>query len=394
MQLCTGDRLTKESGLYKGVRKMKVKLVFFAIPVVFFVLMMDSSLTAVDTRDIDQVLKKTVLDARDFEIIDRFLDEAVQELVRERNFTEIAKRRAVIISRKSEQGQYAEQFSKSAYKYIQGGFKQAETLNPETRRTNAIINLLILIYGLEDPRLVELASNSLDNANAVIRYWAVKCLTSPAIVQQLNSGAGSDPAQAAAIVGRLRPLIETSSAEILILIGEFAAGVNIPQAEALLLQVADERIKRYAAWTVKHELSDIVLLKLLEARITVADPGSSASVSKSAVARRFAQLYSYVIQRYLKGPVVLNETQKNHLKSVMVEVQEKCVSRLLGSPQATIRRALERESMAAISDEHNTLLGSDNTPGQLPAKLGFDYGTDSAGAKRTAPVPLPDAPRK
>jgi hypothetical protein len=101
-----------------------------------------------------------------------------------------------------------------------------------------------------------------------------------------------------------------------------------------------------------------------------------------------------VIQRYLKGPVVLNETQKEHLASVMVEVQEKCVSRLLGSPQTGFRRAIERESMTAISEEHDALLGSDNTAGQLPIKLGFDYGTDSAGAKRTAPIPLPDAPRK
>ena len=46
---------------------MKVKLAFFAVLVIFLVLAIDSSLTAVDTRDIDQVLKKTVLDPRDFE---------------------------------------------------------------------------------------------------------------------------------------------------------------------------------------------------------------------------------------------------------------------------------------------------------------------------------------
>jgi len=393
MQHCTGDRLTQESGLNKGVRKMKIKVAFLAILVVFLILAMDSRLTAVDTRDIDQVLKKTVLDARDFEIIDQFLDEAVQELVRERNFTEIAKRRAVIISRKSEQGQYAEQFSKSAYKHIQEGFEQAKQLTPEKRRTNAIVNLLILVHGLEDLRLVNLAVAWLDSDHAVIRYWAVKCLTSPAIIQQLNAAAESNPGQAATIVGRLRPLIDASSAETLVQIARFSAAVNAPQSEQLLLDVADERIDRYANWTVKHELSDIVLLKLLESKIPVSAADSSGA-RKPEMARRFAQLYSYVIQRYLKGPVVLNETQKNHLASVMVEAQEKCVSRLLGSPQTSFRRALERESMDAISAEHDSLLGSGNNPGQLPAKLGFDYGTDSAGAKRTAPIPLPDAPRR
>ncbi|UCF16276.1 MAG: hypothetical protein JSW59_02225 [Phycisphaerales bacterium] len=373
---------------------MKVKLAFFAVLVVCLVLVMDSSLTAVDTRDIDLVIKKTVLDNQDLAIIDRFLDEAVQELVRERKFTDIARRRAVIISRKSEQGQYAEQFSKSAHKHIQEGFKQAEALRPEQRKTNAIINLLILINGLEDIRLMDLAVARLNDQNAVIRYWAVKCLTNPAIVQQLNASVESNPTQAVAIVGQLKPLVDTSSAETLTLMARFAAGLNIPQAEALLLQIADERIKRYADWTVKHELSEIALLKLLESKITVAASGSSQSVSRPAVARRFAQLYSHVIQRYLKGPVVLDDTHKNHLASVMVEVQEKCVSRLLGAPQTTFRRALERENMAAIADEHKALLGGDTTPGQLPSKLGFDYGTDSAGAKRTVPVPLPDAPRK
>ena len=94
--------------------------------------------------------------------------------------------------------------------------------------------------------------------------------------------------------------------------------------------------------------------------------------------------------RYLKGKDVLSDTQKGHLASVLVEVQEKCVSRLLGTPQTTFRRALERANPTAIADEHNRLLGSGTTAGQLPSKLGFDYGTDSAGAKRTAPVPLPD----
>jgi hypothetical protein len=150
------------------------------------------------------------------------------------------------------------------------------------------------------------------------------------------------------------------------------------------------RIKRYADWTVKHELSDIALLKMLEAKITAA----GSSLGKPAVARRFAQLYSYAIQRYLKGPVVLNNTQMGHLASVLVEVQEKCVSRLMGSPQTTFRRALERENMAAISDEHDALLGSGTTQGQLPARLAFDYGTDPAGAKRTVPIPLPDAPQR
>ncbi len=377
---------------------MKVKLAFFAVLVTFLVLAMDWSVMAVDTGPIDKVRKKTVLDDQDFKVIDDFLAEAVQELVRDRDFTSIARRRTVIISRKSDQPQYAQQFLQSAHKHIQAGFAQAETLRPEPRKTNAIINLLILVDGLEDLRLADLALVKLKDENAVVRYWAVHCLANPAVVQQLNAGAASNPAPATGIAGQLEDLVETSSAETLALIARFAAAVKIPQGEALLLQVADTRIKRYADWTVKHELSDIALLKLLESKLPLSSQGAGgpvpASLGKPAIARRFAQLYSYAIQRYIKGETVLDDTQKGHLASVMVEVQEKCVSRLLGTPQTTFRRAIERASLSAISDEHNALLGGGATAGQLPSKLGFDYGTDSSGAKRTVPAPLPEPVKK
>jgi len=315
-------------------------------------------------------------------------------LVRERDFTTIARNRSVIISRKGEQPQYVQQFLQSALKHIQAGFGRAEQLSPEQRKTNVVVNLLILIDGLEDLALADMALARFKDENAVVRYWAVHCLSSPAIVQQLNAGAASNPGPAASIATQLKDIVDSSSVETLALIAGFGATIDIPQGEELLLQVADARIKRYADWTVKHELSEIALLKLLESKLPLSSQGPGGAVpaglGKPAIAQRFAQLYSYAIQRYLKGQGVLNDTQKDHLASVLVEVQEKCVSRLLGTPQTTFRRAIERANLAAIVDEHNGLLGNGTTAGQLPSKLGFDYGTDSAGAKRMAPIPLSD----
>jgi hypothetical protein len=78
----------------------------------------------------------------------------------------------------------------------------------------------------------------------------------------------------------------------------------------------------------------------------------------------------------------------------MIEIEENCISKLLGKQQVTIRRAIERNNMAALSDEHNNLLGSETTTGQLPSKLGFDYSTTPNGPKLTAPIPLPEKPQK
>lgn len=377
---------------------MKIKQAFFAILAVSFVLAINSSTVAVNTRDIDAVMKKSVIDDQDKKVIDVFLSEAVTELVKTRDFTSIAKVRSVILSKKSTQSQYAQQFSESAYTHIKAGFEQAQTLKTEERTTNVNINLLILIDGMQDLRLTDLAIGMLKDENMVIRYWAVHCLTNPAMVQQLNAGITSNNESATTIAEQLKGVVESSKPEIIVHIARFAANINIPEGEQLLLQVADDRIKKYADWTVMHEFYDIIILKLLESKIPLSSQGMgiplpTASLSKPAIARRFAQLYSYAIQRFIKGQDTLNDTQKQHLASVLIEIEEKCISRLLGVPQVTIRRAIERDNITALSDEHNRLLGDETNTGQLPSKFGFDYSTTPNGPKRTAPIPLPERPQ-
>ena len=375
---------------------MKIKWVIFAVLVAILVLLMNSGSVAVNTREVDVVRKKTVLDNQDLKIIDDFLAQAIQELVRTRDFTSVAKIRSVILSRQSTQGQYAQQFSESARKHIVAGFQQAQTLRRPERITAVLINLLILIDGLHDLGLADSAIAMLKNENMVIRYWAVHCLANTEVVTQLNSAANST--QASVIAAQLKEIIETSSPEIIAWIAKFATGVNIPQGEELLLQIADIRIKRYADWTVKYELFDSALLKYLSSKIPLPSQSLGGALptttgTKPEIARRLAQLYSYAIQRYIKGAGILNDTQKSHLASVLVDTEDKCIGGLLGRPQLTIRRALERNSVSAILAEHDRLLGSATTPGQLPTTLKFDYGS-TGNSNRTAPLPLPDPPTK
>lgn len=376
---------------------MKIKWVIFAVLVVFLILVMNPGSKAVNTREVDNVRKKAVLDNSDLKIIDDFLAEAINELVRTRDFTSIAQLRTVILSRQStqsQQGQYAQQFSESARRYIAQGFLDAQKLPRQERITGVTINLLILVDGLKDLGLADQAVPMLNNENMVIRYWAVHSLTNPGIITQLNTPANSN--QASVFAAKFIEILDTSTPEITALIARFAAGVKIPQAEQLLCQIADIRIKRYADWTVKYELYDSAILKFLSSKIPLASqsPGSTSTTSatsKTAVARCFAQLYSYAIQRYAKGADILNNTQKSHLASVLADIEEKCIGTFL-KPQMTIRRALERNSLPAILAEHDRLLGSATTPGQLPQTLNFDYSTNPTGPKLTAPIPLPDPP--
>jgi hypothetical protein len=370
---------------------MKVKGAVFAVLAAFFASATGLSWAVVDTRAIDAVRDKTVLENKDLFIIDNFLSEAVREISKTRDFASIAKVRMDIISRRSPQPQYSQQFSESAQKYIFAAFEAALQL-PEERRTKLMVNLLILVDGLEDLRLADLAIAKLKDNNTIIRYWAVHCITNEVIAKQLNTGGSANVKIARLFLERLKEVVDSSSPEIIGLIAKFAGDINIPQGEEMLVQIADMRMKKYASWTVEYELLDGVILKLLDSKI--ASGSGLKSSDKSAAAVRFGQLYSFAIQRYVKGRGSLTDTQKRQLASVLVETEDKCVGRILGAPQSIIKKAVERDDYAAIVVEHNRLLGDAKQAGELSSKLNFDYGTTSDGRKRTAPPPLPAPPPK
>jgi len=376
---------------------MRGKRTFLGVLAAFLVLAVHSGSEAVDTRAIDRVRNKGVLDSSDFQIIDDFVNEAVRELVRTKDegFSSIATIRSVILSRSSSktsvQAQYAEEFSKSALKYISLGFQDAEKLTPEGRKLKVKVNLLILMDGLEDVRLADLAIGALKDKNTVIRYLAVHSLTNAGIVKQLNSTGVDNSKLARRIVERLGELVDKSGPEVIRLMAEFAAAVKVAQGEDLLGQIADMRMKRYADWTVQYELLDAAILRLLSEKIS--SPAVLLRKNEAAGARRFAQLYSYVLQRYVKGRDSLSATQKHQLASVLVEIEQSCIAKLLEMRQTVIKRAVEGGDYTALLQEHSRLLGDKTRAGRLPLKLKFDYGETSDGVKRIAPIALPEQPR-
>lgn len=372
---------------------MKFKRPFFAVFMVFLVLLLSSISKAVDTADIDAVRSKGVLDSRDLLVIDRFVGEAVDELVQVRDFTSVAKVRTVILSRSSSgtdsaAAQYAAQFSESAYKHISKGFEEASRLTPEDNRFKTVLNLLILVDSLGDIRLADLALAWVNDESPVIRYWAVHCVTNSGIIEKLNRGETGNPGLASEIAEQLKGLVESSSPEILVLMTEFAGGVAIDEAEELLLQIADARISRYSDWTVEYELLDGAILKALDGKIDASGEGVSA------IGQRFGQLYSYVTQRYVKGRDILSAEQMQQLASVLVETEILCISKRTRIAQSVIKTAVEQEDYVAVMEEHNRLLGDQTRAGQLPTMLKFDYGKKPDGSSRTAPLVLPEPPKE
>jgi len=368
---------------------MSLKRAVFAILVGGLVLMMFSvSRAVVDLRRIKEVHGKSVLTQQDMDVIDEFMKDAVTDLVRTTDFTQVSKTRTTILTYQSSQAQYAQQYSESAYRYVAAGVQEARTdIRDESRRVKVIANLLILVDSLKDPRLVDLAVAEIRHPASAVRYWAVRATTDVALWSKLSQNQGAAAQLAGRILAECSQVVDTSSPEVLHLMTEFAGRYDTAEAERLLMQIADARIGRYADWSVKYELMDNAILRVL------CDKVVAGGASAAPLAKRFGQLYSFVMQRYIKGQgdVAMKPVSLNYLVSVLIETEEKCVGRLVGTPQATIRRAIEAKDVAALQAEHDRLLGAGNQAGTLSAKFNINYGPE--GQTRAAPLALPDRPQ-
>lgn len=368
---------------------MKKWRMFFFTSIVVLSLTVTTDLHAADTWEIDRVRSKEVLGSEDFEIIDEYVAKCVRELVTASDLTSTAKISTLFLSRsvteeESASAQYTEQFLEAAHKHLATGFELAAKLETEKHQSIAVVNLLILIDGLKEVRLADLAIARLDDDSMVIRYWAVHAVTNPGIIAKLNS---EKTKPASEITVKLLQLVESSSDEILVLMSRFAVGIDVREGEELLLKIANLRISKYANWDVEYEHLDSVVLNGLCDKL-------ASSPNGATVGRSFGRLYSCVIQRYVKGRNILSAAQKGKLASVLTEIERSCVSRILEKPQATIKRALEHEDITSLLLEHSRLLGDQTRAGQLAEKLGFDYGTNADGSRRIEPPGLPDPPEE
>jgi len=361
---------------------MSVRRVFSAVLVGGLVLGLSMiGWAQVDSSRIDEVIKKSVLGAQDFEIIDAYVADAIGRLVRTIDFTEVARTRASIVGHQSAQAQYAQRFSEACLREITKGFDYAnhEISDPQ-RRFKVHANLLILVNELNDPRLIDVSIRMISHEAGAVRYWAVRAATSSALWEKLGQDQAVAASTARKILDACNQTAQSSSAEILNLMAQFAGRFDTPQALELLGRIADVRIKSYADWEVKYEIVDAGLLKVMGSKI-------AAGASGAQLARPFAQLYSFAIQRYIRGTQsnVLKGLSRNYLAAVLLETEEQCLGKLLGGTQTGIRRALEANDLNALQAEHDRLLGGPSGKGVLAVKFGFTYANNGA-----APLALSD----
>jgi hypothetical protein len=343
----------------------------------------------IDTKAIDEVVKKTTLSQEDAQAIDEFVADAIQDLVGAVDFAEASKTRAIILKYQTgKQDEYTKRYSEAAYKQIEGGLAVAKESPDPAKRSKVAANLLILADAMKDTRLLDLAVKSVAEKDPAIQYWAVRLTTDPNLWTKINQNQATAAQLTTKLLTEFGQLAAGSAPEVQVLMSSFAGRSNAPAADEVLTRIADARIKQYSDWTVNYERADVTVLRQLGEKI------AAGSAAKSQLAKRFAQLYSFAIQRYLKGQkfVARWDQSKDSLATVLIETEDKCVGKLLGAPQMTIRKAIEAGYAKALQAEHDRLLGTGNQPGALPAKLSFTYGGD--GQSLPAPIPLLDPTAK
>lgn len=338
---------------------------------IFTALVFGSVLFAANTRELDNVREKGVLNSDDFAVIDTFIAESVNELMTAVDLTSLSNLRNSIISRNQAQSgeQYKVVFSDSLNKYIPGAFEKAESLSPKKNSVILTTNLLILIESLQDERLTDYAMQYLKNSNVIIRYWAVKCVTNQFMVEKFDSSLY--PIFAGKATKLLNDLIVDGDTDSLAAIVNFASQIRSTAGSEMLLSIADRRIGEYASWEVDNELIDATLLSVLfdiYARDT----------TKKVYAQKFGQLFSYVMQRYIKGQAILTDKQKSDLASVMIEIEQSSMIKALGLRQSVIKTAVEDGKIEALEREYARLFGSGGQKGELASKMDFDYSPGGA----------------
>lgn len=354
---------------------------------ILLILTMCSYCLGAELWEIEEVRNKGVLGNEDFQIIDSFVAGSVKELIGARDFTDMARIRAKLLSRSSSnsnssKAQYRRQFYKSAHKYISEALEWAEQLEDKDKKLVENINLLILIDGLRDVQFADLVLDKLTDSNMAIRYWTVHSVCNSEVIEQLNAENSDLTGQ---MVSRLASIVEKSDDSVVAMIVRFAAAIRSEQGTELLLKVVDVRIRQYASWSVDNEMLDAVILQSLYRKLAVTNPNNKV------FAQPFGQLYSYVIQRYIKGNEKLNDEQKQKIVSVIVEIEAKCISKLF-EPQTTIKRAIEARDLEGLIREHKLLLGDSDEEGKLGAKFNFKY-RHSDGSENMGPEALPAPPR-
>ena len=345
---------------------------------------------ALSTRDIDAVRKKDILENSDIQIISDFTAEALSELIFTDEPSEIADIRGTIISRsKSENQQYLQAFTEAMAAAVDKGFDEADTLKDEKLVKRAKLNLLLLISELGSLNLTDQAMKYISSDQAAVRFLAVKSVTNEKVITEIKDTGTDGNAKSREILTALTSILsDETDSSIILEIAKFAASANGNQAKELLADIADKRMDMYRNWRIIDADMDGRILELTGEKASL----STSNSERAELTEKFAQLYSFVIQRYAKSYKTAGEDELGNMVTTLVAVENGVLGKMLGAQSSSIRKALEKKDMVALMSSHDLILGSADGKGALAKAMNFTYSHGDSSTDQ--PEKLSDIPKK
>ncbi|MCE5184611.1 MAG: hypothetical protein LLF76_00605 [Planctomycetaceae bacterium] len=337
--------------------------------------------SAVDTVDIAAVRQRSTasVSTADQAVITKFWRTSLDRMFLAPEPQEVVDTRLQLVEQKGgDNAVFAETYLGEALKDIQVAYETVQKIESPSKRLLIEQNLTILVAELQSPKLLPLVLDRTASEDEVVRYWAVKAITQPAIASELAKPGSSQSQVTDAVLKAVsqRAPVETRP-EIARMVLLFAGSVDHPAARELLISMADKRIELYKNWTVQNEDLDVSLLNALGGVATL-----QSGDTKALFGRKFAELYAVILQRYLKGQGKLGPASIERLVTVIVEVDQSCLDKVM-TIKTGIKTAIQRKT--GLEREYETLLGNRMMAGELATKLRFDYGKDASGKAITAP---------
>lgn len=354
-----------------------------------------SAAYSVNTTEIESLRLRTQggsseLTSSDKSTIAKFWTEALNQMLLSKSSNEIVEIRRQLESQKGDDflSYYATAYITQAKTDIQEAFQNVVRLEDSQQRQMLEQNLMILVANLQSPELAPLALQHFEDKDAVVRYWAFKAVTQPAVIQQLTSEVTRDEQTTEAILNALEVQAATGLyPETQKMVINFCAAFDQLKARDILLAIANKRIAAYKDWTVNDESPDAVLLTVLGA---IAEQNADPEVKK-VFGRTFAELYALVLQRYLQGKDTFSSEHIDRLLTVIAEVDQTALDKIMGV-KTGILAAVKRGQ--GLESQYETLLGNQMFRGQLAEKYKFDYGKDASGKSLMAPPKLGPMPQE
>jgi hypothetical protein len=347
-----------------------------------------------ETMTIEQVHTQynqstTQLDAAAIAVIDDFWRKSLDVMMLSQDSEKIVELRLELKKYKGSNNLsfYSSAYQKAAKEHLKVAIETVGKWEEGTPKAMVERNLMILIAEIGSVALVDLALPKLSSNDTMVRYWAVRSLTSQDIIDQSKSDAVTrDDKRTDQVLAGLEAYLQATPDTVTIpLVIRFAREMDTASSGKMLSEMADRRIKAYMDWTVTDEQNDADILKGLgNMALRTTDP-----TQKQELLSRFGQLYACVLGRYMQGDK-LPSVSKERLISVIVEVEDKILVKGVPGWGAKFRANISINK--PLNEDYNLLFGSNGHPGELAAKLNFNYGKDTSDKPVIIPKPLPSPP--